>query len=429
MRTVHVGLVGCGTVGSGVIRILQQHREDIARHQGVDLEISLVSSRTLSKITALGVPKDRIVADWHDIVSNPDIDIVVELIGGTGVAADVILEALKAGKNVVTANKAVMASRGEEVFAAAEEHNCEIGFEGAVGGGIPIIGPLKHSLTGNEIDTVLGIVNGTTNYMLSRMNESKLTYAEALAEAQAKGFAEADPTADVDGLDAAAKIAILASIAFNSRVTIDQVPTQGIRSIAPMDFQYASRLGYQIKLLAIAHKGADGIDVRVHPAMLSKDHPLADVNGVNNAIFVHGDSVGNVMFYGEGAGSGPAASAVMGDIIEVGRHVLYDIPPIVGCTCTDQVPIKDPGEISSRYYMRFYVADEPGVLTQIAQSFGDCDVSIASVMQAPSSSDCAELIFMTHHALEANIKKALDKLFDLDVFYEFGSLIRIEEEE
>mgnify|MGYP000202308740 CR=1 FL=1 len=254
-------------------------------------------------------------------------------------ARDVVLGALRAGKNVVTANKALMATHGEEVMRTAEEAGKEIAFEASVGGGIPIIDPMKHSLIANEISSVMGIVNGTTNYMLTRMVEDGLSYDAALKEAQEKGFAEADPTADVDGFDAAAKIAILASIAFNSRVTIDDVHTEGIRNVTTMDLDAARDMGYCVKLLALAHRTDEGVDVRVHPTMLPLSHQLATVDGVYNAIYVTGDAVGETMFFGEGAGAGPAASAVMGDVVEVARHVTLGVGPLVGCTCTDELPI------------------------------------------------------------------------------------------
>ena len=332
--TIKLGLVGTGTVGGGCIDILQKHKEDFKRHYGIDVELARVCSRDPEQAEAHGV-SDLFTLDYHDIVNDPDIDIVIELIGGTTVARDVVVSALEAGKSVVTANKALMATHGEEVMHLAEKMNRELAFEASVGGGIPIIDPLKHSLISNEITSVMGIVNGTTNYMLTRMVDDNLSYDQALKEAQERGFAEADPTADVDGFDAAAKIAILASIAFNSRVTLDDVHTEGIRNITTLDLDTADDMGYVIKLLAIAHRTPDGIDVRVHPTMLPKAHQLATVNGVFNAIYVTGDAVGETMFFGEGAGAGPAASAVMGDVLEVARHLTLGVSPIVGCTCTD----------------------------------------------------------------------------------------------
>ena len=366
--TVKLGLVGTGTVGGGCIDILKNHREDFKRHYGIDVELVRVCSRNPEQAIEHGV-EDIFTQDFHDILNDPDIDIVIELIGGTTVARDVVLGALRAGKNVVTANKALMATHGEEVMRTAEEAGKEIAFEASVGGGIPIIDPMKHSLIANRIDSVMGIVNGTTNYMLTRMAEDDMPYADVLAEAQAKGFAEADPTADVDGLDAAAKIAILASIAFNSRVTINDVHAEGIRHITPLDLEIAKDMGYCVKLLAHAHRTDEGIDVRVHPTMLPLSHQLATVNGVYNAIYVVGDAVGETMFFGEGAGSGPAASAVMGDVLEVARHLQAGIPPFVGCTCTDKLPLVPMEELKTKYYIRFAVADRSGVLAAMAGVF------------------------------------------------------------
>ena len=425
--TIKLGLVGTGTVGCGCIDILQKHREDFARHYGVDLEIVRVCSRNPEPAAARGLA-DIFTADWHDVVADPNVDLVIELIGGTTVAREVILGALAAGKNVVTANKAVMATYGEEVMSAAAAAGCEVAFEGSVGGGIPIISPLKHSLLANEFSSVMGIVNGTTNYMLTRMVEDNLSYEDALAEAQAKGFAEADPTADVDGFDAAAKIAILASIAFNSRVTLDDVSCEGIRNITTLDLETADDMGYVIKLLAIAHRRPEGIDVRVHPTMIPKTHQLATVNGVYNAIYVTGDAVGETMFFGEGAGSGPAASAVMGDVLEVARRMTLGIPPVVGCTCTDDLPILPIEKLQTKYYIRFAVADRSGVLAAMASVFAKYEVSVRSVVQRGNAEhSTVNLSYVTHTASEAAVRSALDEIAQLpDVLRAEPSVIRVE---
>ena len=425
--TIKLGLVGTGTVGCGCIDILQKHREDFARHYGVDLEIVRVCSRNPEPAAARGLA-DIFTADWHDVVADPNVDLVIELIGGTTVAREVILGALAAGKNVVTANKAVMATYGEEVMSAAAAAGCEVAFEGSVGGGIPIISPLKHSLLANEFSSVMGIVNGTTNYMLTCMVEDNLSYEDALAEAQAKGFAEADPTADVDGFDAAAKIAILASIAFNSRVTLDDVSCEGIRNITTLDLETADDMGYVIKLLAIAHRRPEGIDVRVHPTMIPKTHQLATVNGVYNAIYVTGDAVGETMFFGEGAGSGPAASAVMGDVLEVARRMTLGIPPVVGCTCTDDLPILPIEKLQTKYYIRFAVADRSGVLAAMASVFAKYEVSVRSVVQRGNAEhSTVNLSYVTHTASEAAVRSALDEIAQLpDVLRAEPSVIRVE---
>ena len=428
MRTIGVGLVGLGTVGSGVVEILRAHREDFSRRAGVDIALVKVADRDASRATALGLPESMFTTDAAEIIADDRVDIVIELIGGTNAAKVVVLSALRAGKSVVTANKALMASNGQEVMDAASKAGVDIMFEASVGGGIPIIGPLKHSLVSNEIVSVMGIVNGTTNYMLTRMAHDGLDYDSALAEAQAKGFAEADPTADVDGHDAAAKIAILASIAFNSRVTVDLVPVEGIRGITPIDIAYAAEMGYAIKLMAIARREADGIDIRVHPTMIPVSHPLAKVSGVYNAIYVTGDAVGETMFFGEGAGSLPAASAVVGDVIEVARHIRSGCLNLVGCTCNEHLAVRDISHLETGYFIRFAVADRPGVLAAVASKFGDHGVSIASVIQKRvCESGDAEIVYVTHRAAEGAVRAALDDIQGLDVVAEVAAVIRVED--
>ncbi len=427
--TVKIGLVGTGTVGGGCIDIIHKHAESFKRHFGIDIELARVCSREPEQAAAHGV-SDIFTLDYQDIVNDPEIDIVIELVGGTTVAKNIVIDALANNKNVVTANKALMAKFGGEIMALAERRNKEIAFEASVGGGIPIIGPLKHSLIANQIDSVMGIVNGTTNYMLTRMADDGMSYDEALKEAQAKGFAEADPTADVDGLDAAAKIAILASIAFNSRVTIDDVPAEGIRHISPTDLVAAKDMGYCIKLLAHAHRTPEGVDVRVHPTMLPVDHPLASVNGVFNAIYAVGDFVGETMFFGEGAGAGAAASAVMGDVLEVARHIQQGVAPIVGCTCTDELPFVPLDDLRTKYYIRFRVNDRPGVLAAMASVFAKYGVSVHSVMQRGALIDggVVELVYITHTAREASVRQVLQEIAELpDILQAKPSVIRVED--
>jgi len=428
MRTVKAGLVGLGTVGSGVVKILDRHSADFRHRAGVDVRITRFVDRNEQRAVDLGLPMGSFSTDLASIIDDPEIDVVIELVGGTGFARTVVLDALRAGKSVVTANKALMATYGHEVMETAEEHGVDIMFEASVGGGIPIIAPLKRSLASNEIQSVIGIVNGTTNYMLTRMAEDGLDYDAALLEAQERGFAEADPTADVDGLDAAAKIAILASIAFNSRVTFSEVPAEGIRSISPNDIAYASGMGYAIKLIAIARRTAEGIDVRVHPAMIRNEHPLAKVNGVYNAIYVIGDSVGETMFFGEGAGSLPAASAVVGDLIEVVRHIDGDCLGIIGCTCNEHLPVRDISELVTEYYVRLIVRDEPGVLGAVAGIFGENGVSLGSVIQKRTDAEGdAEIVWVTHRASESDVRAALAAIEAFEAVHEVGSVIRVED--
>lgn len=426
---VKVGLVGTGTVGGGCLEILRNHKEEFKRHFGIDIELTRVCSRQPEVAESYGL-SDIFTTDFHEVIEDPEVDLVIELIGGTTFAKEVVIGALQNGKSVVTANKALMATCGEEVMNLAEEKGVEIAFEASVGGAIPIIVPLKHSLIANRIDSIMGIVNGTTNYMITRMDEDGMSYEDALKEAQEKGFAEADPTADVDGLDAAAKIAILASIAFNSRVTMDQVFTEGIRRISPVDLAMAHEMGYTVKLLAHAYRTDAGVDVRVHPTMIPESHQLAMVNGVFNAIYTVGDAAGENMFFGEGAGAGPAASAVMGDVLEVARHLQMGIKPIVGCTCTDELPILSVEDLHTKYYIRFVVADRSGVLASAADIFAKYDVSVKTVTQRGNAArDDVDLVFVTHTAEERNVRKAIDDILALEgvVTGGFPSVIRVQD--
>lgn len=426
---IKIGLVGTGTVGGGCLDILAKHHDDFKRQYGIDLQIVRLCSRRDDVARAHGL-KHLFTTDFNDVINDPQIDVVVELIGGVTTARELVAAALRNKKHVVTANKALMATYGEEIMSLAAENGVEIAFEGSVGGGIPIIDPLKHSLTANGISSVMGIVNGTTNYMLTRMAQEGLAYEEALAQAQALGYAEADPTADVDGLDAAAKIAILASIAFHSRVTMSDVHTEGIRNIKPLDLEAAAEMGYAVKLLAIANRADAGISVRVHPAMLPVSHQLSNVNGVFNAIYVTGDAVGEAMFFGEGAGAGAAASAVMGDVIEIARHIKLGCGPVVGCTCVDKLPIVPIEDLCCRYYIRFTVADRPGVMAAMAGLFAKHGVSLHSVSQHGSDASAetgqVSLSFVTHTAAEKALHAALEEIALLDdVQLDEPSVIRV----
>ena len=424
IRPINIGLIGMGTVGGGVVRIIQQHHDDILRHQGVDLRLVACSSLDRQQATDLGV-EDIFVPDGNMVLDRDDIDIVIELIGGNGIAKQFVLKALNSGRHVVTANKAMMAASGHEVFEAAEANGVSIMFGASVGGGIPIIGPLKHSLTANQITSVMGIVNGTTNYMLTRMGEDNLEYAAALREAQQKGFAEANPSADVDGLDAAAKIAILASIAFNSRVTLEDVPTAGITKIQPVDLQFAAEMGYAIKLLAIANRKDNGIEVRVHPAMIPLTHQLSRVDGVFNAIYVVGDFVGETMFFGEGAGSGAAASAVMGDVIETAKLLTDGISTFRGCTCTDSLPLIPLSELCTQYYVRIPVLDRPGVFAEVATIFGNHRISIQSVVQRGGDGRTTDLVVVTHTTKEELVQAAIADIMATEAIVSEPQIIRL----
>ncbi len=424
---IQIGLLGCGTVGSGVVKLLEKNASTIAQRSGDEIVIRRVMERDVDKCLALGVDPQRITSNFQDIVDDPEIDIVVELMGGIEPASDFILQAMRNGKHVVTANKDMIAVKGKELFETAEEHQVDFYFEASVGGGIPIVYPLKQSLAGNQIQEVIGILNGTTNYILTKMSREGLDYNQVLEEAQALGYAEADPTADVSGLDAARKIAILSSIAFNSRVTLNDVYVEGITGITAEDIRYARELGYVIKLLAIAKEDEFGrIQIRVHPAFLPVNHPLAAVNDVFNAVFVQGDAVGEIMHFGRGAGQMPTASAVVGDIIEIVRNLNHHTKARIGCTCYEQKPILSINELEVEYYIRMTVTDRPGVLAGIAGVFGNNDVSIATVLQKSSDDNRAELIMITHRVREKGLRDALSVLSGMSIVGEINSVIRLE---
>lgn len=424
-KTIKIGLLGSGTVGSGVVEVMKKNVDEISQKAGTEIEIKKILVRDLKKKRAHLEGMD-LTDDINDILKDDDIDIIVELMGGLHPAREYMLRAMKAGKHVVTANKDVVAQFGKDMFDAAKENRVEFLFEASVGGGIPIITPLKESLTANRITEVMGIVNGTTNYMLTQMTNCGNDYETALREAQELGYAEANPAADVEGYDAARKVAILASLAFNTRVTLDDVSVEGITHITPQDIEYAKELGYVIKLLAIANDSEKGVDVRVHPAFLKKDHPLASVNDVFNAIFIKGNAIGEAMFYGQGAGSLPTASAVVADIITVAREIVKGIYAAVDCSAFQVKPFCPLEETESSYYIRLLVADQPGVLGTIATVFGDQGVSLKSVIQTQRVKDQAEIVVVTHHVYHKQLLKAEQVLLNLPVVTTISNVIRVE---
>lgn len=424
-KTIKIGLLGSGTVGSGVVEVLKKNVDEISQKAGTEIEIKKILVRDLKKKRP-HLEGMELTDDINDILKDEDIDIIVELMGGLHPAREYMLRAMKAGKHVVTANKDVVAQFGKDMFDAAKENRVEFLFEASVGGGIPIITPLKESLTANRITEVMGIVNGTTNYMLTQMTNCGNDYETALHEAQELGYAEANPAADVEGYDAARKVAILASLAFSTRVTLDDVSVEGITHITPQDIEYAKELGYVIKLLAIANDSEKGVDVRVHPAFLKKDHPLASVNDVFNAIFIKGNAIGEAMFYGQGAGSLPTASAVVADIITVAREIVKGIYAAVDCSAFQVKPFCPLEETESSYYIRLLVADQPGVLGTIATVFGDQGVSLKSVIQTQRVKDQAEIVVVTHHVYHKQLLKAEQVLLNLPVVTTISNVIRVE---
>lgn len=427
-KEIKIGLLGSGTVGTGVVRVLRENAEDIGKKVGAKISIKKVLVRDITKKREY-LDGIQLTDNAQDIVADPEIDIVVELLGGLHPAFEYMMSAMENGKHVVTANKDVVAQLGHDLFDMAEKQGVDFKFEASVGGGIPIITPLKECLTGNKITEIMGIVNGTTNYMLTKMTEDGSDYASVLKEAQAAGYAEANPAADVEGWDAARKAAILASISFNSRVSLEQVSVEGITNIEPADINYAKELGYVIKLLAVAKDYGDkGVNVRVHPVFLPKAHPLAAVKDVFNAIFLRGNAIGDAMFYGRGAGSLPTASAVVADIIAESRNIVSNVPAVIGCTCYNQRSFCPLEETESSYFVRLHVDDEPGVLGSIATAFGESGVSLKSVIQTRKVGRHAEIVAVTHIVQHKNLQMAADILQSLGVVDSIRSVIRVEEE-
>lgn len=427
MQQVGVGFLGAGTVGSALLRRLLAEAEAISSKTGLDLVVRRVAVRSPDKSRGVDIPAGVLTDDPAAVVEDPDVQIVVEIMGGLEPAGDLVLAALQSGKAVITANKELMAARGRELIAAAEEAGVSLLFEAAVGGGIPIIRPLSESLAGERITRVMGIVNGTTNFILTKMIEEGADFSSVLSEAQQLGYAEADPTADVGGGDAAAKAAILASLAFGVWVAGERVYREGIDKLDIRDFEFAANLGYVPKLLAIAEESAGGVAVRVHPALIPSHHPLATVRGATNAIFVEGPAIGQLLFTGPGAGGDPTATAVLGDVINAAREILS------GTQVTPRIRfnpgrIQDFEDVSTKWYLRLEVADQPGVLAAIAATFGDSAVSIKSVWQE-GRGDAATLLLITHEAREGDLQAAAEAIRRLDAVKEVAAVLRVQSDE
>ncbi len=423
-RKIYAAILGAGTVGTGVYKLCQSMKEDVVSKTGAELVIKKVLVRNLAKDRE---PIDRqlLTDNWKDIIEDKEIEIVIELMGGIEPARQYILEALNAGKQVVTANKDLLAECGEEIMGTADRMHADLQFEAAVAGAIPIIRPLKQSMAGNSITEIIGIVNGTTNYILTKMTESGMNYKDALAKATELGYAEADPTADVEGYDAGRKMAIMSSIAFNSRVTFNQVYTEGITKITAEDIKYAKEFGYVIKLLGLARNTEDGIEVKVHPMLIDENHPLATVRDSFNAVFVRGDASDDTMFMGRGAGQMPTASAVMGDIIDVCRNIVHGSCGKIGCSCYKKLNVKDISETKSKFFLRIEALDKQGVLANIASVLGNNDVSIAQVVQKSRKDGVAELVIITDDVAEKNFNDAMTVFDGLSVVKEIAGVIRV----
>jgi homoserine dehydrogenase len=420
-------LLGCGIVGSAVARILDAHSDEIAERVGARLEIRRVAVRNLGKERDVPLPKDIFTSDASEVVRDPDIQILIEVMGGIEPTRTLLLDAMRSGKHVVSANKELIGALGRELFDEAEANHVEFSFEASVAGGVPIIRPLKESLAGEKVERVMGILNGTTNYILTKMAEDGMEFDQALAQAERLGYSELDPTADIEGFDPAAKLSILASIAFNARVVAGDVYREGITQVTQADIANARSLGYAVKLLAIAECVDGQIAMRVHPAMIPETHPLASVRDNLNAIFVEGKQVGELMFYGRGAGGPPTAISVIGDVCDTARHIVGGGRG-VGSVYSQPAKVRPMDATVSQYYILLEVADKPGVLAQVAQTFADNDVSIKSMLQEGMGRE-ARLILVTHNAVERNFQALLAELRTLEAVDAIASSMRVQSAE
>jgi len=434
MKTIEIGILGFGTVGSGVVKLLAESGARFERKIGARLRIRRIAVRDLERSRPVEVDPKLLTTNPAEVLGDPAIHVVVEVMGGTEPARAYCLEALEKGKHVVTANKALLAMHGVALYRAAADHRVDLGVEASVCGGIPVIRLLKEGLVANRITSLMGIINGTCNYILTKMTEEERPFAEVLAAAQARGYAEADPSLDVGGIDAAHKLQILASIAYDTVIPFDQIFVEGIEGVTPADIAYARELGYRIKLLAIAKESGGELEVRVHPTLIPADHQLASVGGVYNAIWLHGDAVGSQMFSGRGAGQMPTASAVVSDIVEVATNIVYRRPsrpsPLALPMEAGDLRLRDMAKVRSCHYLRVMAIDKPGVLSKVSGILGDHNISIASVIQKGRGAQAAvPVVFMTHTAMEGDMRKALRMIDHLDMVTQQTTCIRVEGDE
>ena len=424
-RVIKVGMLGLGTVGTGAYKVLKSQESEMEAKLGAKVELKKILVRNLEKASQKVEDPSILTNHAGEILEDPEIEIVIEVMGGMQPALTYMLAALNAGKSVVTANKDVVASEGKKLLDTAKANGRDFLYEASVAGGIPIIRPLKQCLAGNHITEVIGIFNGTTNFILTKMSKEGMEFDEALQLAQDLGYAEADPTSDIEGLDAGRKVAILASAAFNSRVVFENVYTEGIARITARDILYAKEMGCEIKLLGVARLTPEGIEARVHPMLIDSDHPLASVQDSYNAVFVRGDAVQDTMFYGRGAGEMPTASAVVGDVFDCVRNILADCCGRIGCTCYKDLPVRKISDIRSKYFVRMEVEDRSGVLASVAAVFGNNDVSIAQVMQKRKRSELAEVVVITETVQERHFMDAIRILEGMSLIRNISSLIRV----
>lgn len=423
---IKAALLGLGTVGTGVYKVLKNQKGEMTAKIGCQVEIKKILVRNLEKAASKVEDPSVLTNNWEEVVNDLEIEIVIELIGGLEPAKTYIMDALHAGKHVVSANKDLIAVHGNELLQAAEEKKVDFLFEAAVAGGIPIIRPLKQCLAGNHMTEVMGIVNGTTNFILTKMTQEGMEFKDALALATELGYAEADPTADIEGLDAGRKVAILASVAFNSRVVFNDVYTEGIAKITAKDIRYAKEMGRDIKLLGVARNTEDGIEAYVCPMLIPSSHPLAAVNDSYNAVFVHGDAVEDAMFFGRGAGELPTASAVVGDVFDIVRNIQAGCCGRIGCTCYKEIPVKRMEDTHNRYFLRLKVEDRCGVLAEMTAIFAKYHVSVAQIIQKDTKVEgCAEVVVITEKVREGDFRTAMDELRNRDSVRKISSLLRV----
>ncbi|MFL0556858.1 homoserine dehydrogenase [Paenibacillus barengoltzii] len=427
MKPVKVGLLGLGTVGTGVVRILEGHQEDLSSQVGSPIVIEKIAVKTLDKARNVHVEPHKLTEDPWSVIRDPEIDVIVEVMGGVDQTKAYILEALERGKHIVTANKDLMALYGSEILAKAMEHQCDVFYEASVAGGIPIIRTLIEGFSSDRIMKIMGIVNGTTNYILSKMSQEGASYEDVLKEAQQLGYAESDPTSDVEGLDAARKMAILATLGFRTNVELDDVHVRGITSVSKEDILYAKRLGYEMKLLGIAERQDDEFSITVQPTMVKKTHPIAAVNGVYNAVYVYGEAVGETMFYGAGAGEMPTATSVVADLVAVVKNLKLGVNGLKAIVPYKPKKLKTDDQIAYKNFLLLHVDDKAGVLAQITQVFAEYEVSLESVVQSPNTNlEGAEIMIVTHNASKASMDKVLAHFESLDVIHRIKSVYRVE---
>ena len=427
MKPVKIGLLGLGTVGTGVVRIVEGHQEDLQRQVGCPVLIERVLVKDETKPRSITIEPSKLTTDPWSVINNPEIDVIVEVMGGTGQAKEYILAALERGKHVVTANKDLMAQYGHDILRKAAEKGCDVFYEASVAGGVPILRTLVEGFSSDRIYKMMGIVNGTTNYILTKMSQEGASYADVLAEAQQLGYAEADPTSDVEGFDAAYKMTILSTLGFHAKVEFKDVQVKGISRVGKEDIQYAKRLGYEMKLLGIAENQDGNISVSVEPTMVRKGHPLASVNGVFNAIYVYGEAVGETMFYGRGAGEMPTATSVVADIVAVVKNLKLGVNGRTAMKEYKEVKLLPEERIRCKYFVLLHVEDKAGVLARITQIFGEHEVSLESVIQQPNSNNpSAEIVIITHDATRTSMNDVLRAFEALDVVQEVKSVYRVE---